>query len=330
MNNKVFITGAGGFIGSNLVRALASTSKHIVAFVRGEVKGSITGVTYVEGDILDPDSYSIHMAGVDTVFHCAAYVTFERKEFSRAHRVNVEGTRHILEAAFDAGIRKVVHLSACAVLGVSKDPDRVLDESSRPEILEDHVYAYTKQLAEAEIQKSVQKGLDVSIANIATVYGRGDRKMNSGSIIKAIYEGRMKCIPPGGTSYVGVDDLVNGLILLAERGKAGERYIFNTENLTYKALAQRIAGVLGVTPPRMTLPGFTRCLAVWGAKGLDIANRNAKGRVNLITPQIIDETFGYKYFSSQKARDALGWQPVQTLEEAVIMAVDDYRKNRLV
>jgi nucleoside-diphosphate-sugar epimerase len=264
------------------------------------------------------------------VFHCAAHISFNPKDFQKALQVNVDGTRSILEAAYRSGVKKVVHLSACSVLGFCHGQNKIIDETENPEINKKNVYAFTKKLAEDEVQKYVHKGLDVSIANIATVYGPGDRKMNSGSIMKSIYEGRMKFIPPGGTSYVAVDDLVNGLILMAERGKAGERYIFNTENLTYKTLTQRIAGALGVRFPRMTLPGFSRCLVVLSAKGLEFAFRNTRGNVNLITPQIIEETFGYKYFSSRKARDELKWQPVQTLEEAVVKAFDYYRKNRLM
>ena len=179
-------------------------------------------------------------------------------------------------------------------------------------------------------RKYVKKGLDVSIANIATVYGQGDRKLNSGTIIKSIYEGKMKFVPPGGTSFVSVDDLVEGLILLSQKGRNGERYIFSTENMEYKMMAHRIAEALGVKGPGYVLPKVSFYPAMLAVKGIEMLSGFTKDRVNLMTPQILKETYGYKYFNSGKARDELGWKPFQNLEETVKKAFNYYRENQLI
>ena len=332
MVNRVFVTGASGFIGSNLVLKLSNTDCVVYASFRQlpETKQKNERVVSLKGDILNVQSLNSLFSNVDTVFHCAAYISFQKKDFEKAYQVNVEGTRNILEAAYQAGVKKVIHLSACAVLGYSKNNKEIIDESADPVIEKDNVYAYTKKLAEGEVQKYVQKGLDVSIANLATVYGQGDRKINSGSIIKAIYENKIKFAPPGGTSYVTIDDLVDGLMLLAEKGKPGERYIFCNENLTFLELFNRIAKVLGRNEMKFKIPRWTYVPTVMVACIKDKIIGNSEKKINLITTQIIKESYNYKYYSSQKARGELCWKPKKSLEQAVNKALQFYKKERLI
>jgi len=326
----ILITGANGFVGSNVQKKLIAYNDQVCVLIRNPIDGISEKVRVIIGDIAKLQSLDSAMKECDTVFHCAAYISFQKKDFDKAHQVNVIGTRNVLEAALQAGVKKVVHLSACAVLGFSKDKNTILDETANPTIEKDNVYAYTKKLAEDEVQKYVQKGLNVSIANIATVYGQGDKKLNSGSVIKSVYEGKMKIVPPGGTSFVSVDDLVDGLILLADKGKPGERYIFCTENMEYKSLVQRIARTLNVKGPEHTLPRISYYPALCAVKGMELLSGLAKKDINLMTPQILKESFGYKYFGSAKAQNELGWKPQQTFEEAVKKAFNYYKENHLI
>lgn len=328
---KVLVTGATGFIGSNLISRLISRGDTVYAFVRNIDKASCTldsNITILVGDITDFKNLTLAMNKCDLIFHCAAFITFNKKDYSLAYKVNVEGTRNILEAAYQTGVKKVVHLSACAVLGFAKNKNKLIDETANPTIHSDNVYAFTKKLAEEEVQKYVtQKGLDISIANIATVYGQGDRKLNSGAIIKAIFEKKLKFIPPGGTSFVSIDDLVDGLILLSEYGRPGERYIFCTGNIEYKELIQKIAETIGVNSPKIKLPIFFYYPAVLIVKILELIKRENNF---LISSQILKEAFGYKYFNSRKARMELGWQPCIEFSDAVKKAFDFYREHGLI
>lgn len=330
MGENILITGASGFIGGSLVTRLVLRGDNVYSLTRSPVEQIDDRVTNIVGDIMEPESFFSTIKGCDVVFHCAAYIAFGKKDFQKAYQVNVEGTANVLDAAYRSGVKKVVHLSACAVLGFSLDKNQILNETANPEIHKDNVYAFSKKLAEEEVQKYVQKGLDVSIANIATVYGQGDRKLNSGTIIKSIYEGRMRLVPPGGTSFISVDDLINGLILLSEKGKPGERYILCTENMEYKILTQRIARTLGVKKPKYTLPAFSFYPALLAVKGMELFSGFTKDKVNLMTTQILKETYGYKYFSSKKAMEELGWRPSQSLEEAVNKAFNYYKENKLI
>ncbi|MDP2939643.1 MAG: NAD-dependent epimerase/dehydratase family protein [Candidatus Omnitrophota bacterium] len=326
--NKIFITGASGFIGSNLVKKLV-VNNQVYTLFRKTDKEINEKTTIVFGDILSPESFISNVNGCDILFHCAAYISFQEGNFQKAYKVNVEGTRNVLEAAYQAKVKKVVHLSACAVLGYSKDENQIIDETAKPKIPKSNVYAYTKMKAEEVVQEYVKKGANISIANIATVYGAGDRRLNSGSIIKAIYENKIKFAPPGGTSYVTVNDLIDGLILLAQKGRPGERYIFCNENLTFFELFNRIATVLGKGGIKFILPRWTYLPANVAAFLKDKLTFRKRG-FNLITPQIIKESYNYKYYSSQKARESLGWSPKETLEEAVTEAFKYYLKEGLI
>lgn len=325
-----FVTGASGFIGANLVKRLLNEGNTVFGLYRNKPDLTSPLLNVVIGKINQPSSYSEALKGCDIAYHCAAHIGFQKRDYNIAYRVNVEGTRTLLEACLNGNVKKVVHLSACAVLGYSDNPDRLIDESSNPIINSNNVYGYTKKLAEDIVYEYAAKGLDISIANIATVYGDGDNKMNSGSVIKMIYEGKARIIPPGGTSFVSVKDLVEGLILLYKRGKSGERYIFCTENMTYKELFQRIAGAIGVKRDFITVPKFFKYPAVLAARLAESIVPMSKEGVNLISSQIIRESFGFKYFDSTKARQHLGWETHQSLEDAVRSAFEYYRSKGLI
>lgn len=332
MQKRILITGASGFIGSNLVRQL-SKDNLVFALCRKAptTRSDNERITFLESNILDLDNLVPLFVDIDIVFHCAAYISFSSNDYKKSYEVNVKGTKNVLEAAYRTGVKKVVHLSSCAVLGFSRDSNKVIDENSNLVIEKDNTYAHTKKLAEEVVNKYIQKGLNSSIANIATVYGAGDNKLNSGTIIKLVYGGKMKIVPPGGTSIVSINDLVNGLTLLALKGKSGERYIFCTENMKYKALLERIAKTLGVKAPKYVVPAFSYYPALLVVKIIELIGRLfVKNRVNLITTQILKEVYGYKYFNSSKARQELGWVPSEMFEIAVKEAFDYYKKKNFI
>jgi len=348
----IFVTGPSGFIGSNLLRRLIKERYRVIGLFRNPPDTPLSGhlaikdfcnlsgakqphnagghLEVVKGDINHPDTYITALSQTNCVFHCAAHIGFRKADYDLAYLINVEGTRALLDACHKVGVSKVVHLSACAVLGYSESVHRLIDESSKPIIKRDNAYAYTKTLAEGIAFEYAAKGLDVSIANIATVYGAGDKRLNSGSVIKTVYEGKAKVIPQGGTSFVAVDDLVEGLILMSQRGKAGERYILCSENMTYSDLFKRIAWALGLKRRFIVLPKSFKYPAIFLAGLIERLLPAKSNGVNLISEQLIRESFGYKYYNNQKARSELGWHPLISLEEAVRDAFDYYRSQGLI
>lgn len=330
---KVFVTGGSGFLGSNLIRRLVTEGYKVSALLRpGSSHTFLEGLPYerVEGDLMDREALKRGMEGVGCVFHCAASVSFNRYDLPALYLTNVRGTKNALQATFDSGVKRFVHVSACAVLGYSKKSEELIDEDSPFEVPRRSVYAYTKKLAEEEVEEFSEKGLDCVVANPCTIYGQGDRKLNSGLIIKNVFEGRFVFAPPGGTSFVSVDDVVDGLLLIMAKGKRGERYVLCNGNLDYLTLLNRIARSLGVREIKRRIPPFFYFPAVSSASAFETITGLFNRKNPFLTAQLVKEVFSYKYYSSEKARRELGWEPHVGFGSAIDRAFDYYRTEGLI
>jgi dihydroflavonol-4-reductase len=258
---KVLVTGSTGFVGANLVEGLVAAGHEVRAMHRPSSRlDALAGLTYepVIGDVLDPDSLASALVGVDWVFHTAAVSDYWRQGgTARLYQVNVGGTRHVLQAALDCGVRRVMFTSSAAALGVPATNDGLLDESASFNLSPARSpYGHSKHLAEEVVHEFVGRGLEVVILNPTIILGPRDLNLISGSLILAVHRRRVPVIPPGGVNYVDVADVVAGQIAAAERGQPGERYILGAHNLTHQQAATTIARVVGVPPPRLKMPSL--------------------------------------------------------------------------
>lgn len=324
---KIFVTGATGFLGSNLTKRLVQEGDEVKILIHKKELHPLLlglGMREVRGDINDFSLLEEAMSGCDFVYHCAAFVSFSQRDYDKLFAVNVEGTKNVVNAALECGVKKLVYTSACAVFGITKNPT-LLDESSFLEVNNGNPYAYSKRLAEKEILKACEKGLDAVIVNPSTIYGQGDTTLNSGLLIKLIYQNRLKFAPPGGTSVVSVDDVVEGHLLAMEKGKKGERYILSNEKFTYFDLFNVIAEVVGTKRIRFKVPSFSFYPAILSAKIMEKWFSSP-----LINLQILKELSHFKYFNSTKARNELGWNPKVDFKTAVARAFEFYKSQKLL
>jgi dihydroflavonol-4-reductase len=265
---KVLVTGSTGFVGSNLCRGLLSRGATVRAFHRPS--SSLRGldgleVAHVLGDLTQPETLEAAMQGVEVVFHAAAWMG-SSDQAGRQYAVTVEGTRSVLEAARRTGVRRVVHTSSAAALGIpapSSRPEMCIDErhtwNYRPDF---YPYGYAKYLAELEVQKAVARGLDVVIVNPTLIFGAGDVYRQGESLITLAADRRITVAVAGGVNCIHVADVVDGQIAALEHGKTGERYILGGENLTYLELLRLLAEATGAPAPNQMLPtGLVRALA---------------------------------------------------------------------
>ena len=273
---KVLVTGSTGFVGANLVEGLIAAGHTVRALHRASSRlDALDGLRYesVVGDVLDPASLSAAMEGVDWVFHVAAVADYWRQDgAARLYQVNVEGTRHVLEAALSAGVGRVVFTSSAASLGVpTGDNGALLDESATFNLSPGLApYGHSKYLAEALAYEFVARGLEVVIVNPTVILGPKDLNLISGSLIREVHRRRVPVIPPGGVNYVDVADVVAGHIAAAERGRPGERYILGAHNLTHRQALTLIAQVMNAPLPRWSLhERLVEPLAI----GVDLFNR---------------------------------------------------------
>ncbi len=266
------------------------------------------------GEITDePNRLARGIEGHGWVFHMAAVSDYWRKGVEQLYQVNVEGTKNIVKACRLAGIDRLIFTSSVAAFG-NPEKDQVIDESCsfniRPQRLP---YGHSKYLAELEVAKAIDKGLDAVILNPTVTLGPRDVNMISGSIIIEVARGLVRYNLPGGANYVGVEDVVRGHIAAAEKGQNGENYILAGENLTHKEVGRIVFEILGRPQPRLDVPTWFLPLA---AVGVDAARVFLGHKVPVDGNQVRLAGLNL-YVDDQKAKDAFGLRttPFRTVVE---------------
>lgn len=265
---KALVTGGTGFIGSHIVRTLNAGGHTARVLHRVSSRmDALAGLDFDSciGDILDEDALRAACEGCDCVFHVAAVADYWQADISKMFAANIEGTRRVLRASREAGVRRVVFTSSAASIGVPKR-NQMADEN-QPFNLNPHEfpYGYSKAMAESVVGSAVRNyGQDVVIVNPVIVMGPGDLNMISGRFITEISRLRwLVPVPPGGVGVVDVRDVARWHIAAAERGRQGERYILGAANYSYREWFGMVADTVGVTRPFLPAPGFALPLVAW-------------------------------------------------------------------
>ncbi|WP_430390018.1 hopanoid-associated sugar epimerase [Dyella sp. 20L07] len=317
---KSLVTGATGFVGSAVVRRLLREGQRVRVLVRaGSDRRNLQGVDVevVEGDLTDARSLARICDGCDAVFHVAADYRLWAPRPEQLYQANVEGTRHLLDAARLAGVPRVVYTSSVATLGIPKDGSPGSEVSAVS--LDDMIghYKRSKFLAEALVREYAAQGLPVVIVNPSTPIGPRDIKPTpTGRIVRDAMAGRMPAYVDTGLNVVHVDDVADGHWLAFRHGMVGERYILGGANLSLQELLIEIADIAGRKPPRWRLPHA----AVLPVAYIAEAWARLTGMQPIATVEEVRMSKKRMYFSSAKAERDLGYAagPVRlALEDAI-------------
>lgn len=261
---KYFITGATGFIGGRITAMLIEQGHEVIALARNPTKAQdllAMGATVVKGDIVDKDSMREPMAGVDGIYHIAAWYKVGARDNSMAHKINVQGTRNVLELMKELNIPKGVYTSTLAVF--SDTHGKVPDETYRYD--GEHVSEYdrTKWLAHYEVAlPMIEDGLPLVIVMPGVVYGPGDQSDLRDTMVQFL-KGQFPAAPDKtAMCWAHVDDIAQGHILAMEKGNAGESYIIAGPKHTFVDYLETVADIAGVAGPRFKLaPGMLKNMA---------------------------------------------------------------------
>jgi dihydroflavonol-4-reductase len=324
---KSLVTGATGFVGSAVAHALVNAGRDVRVIVRPTSRRENLGdldVEVYEGDLTDPASLRAALNDCDQLFHVAADYRLWARDPQQIYRSNVDGTINIMDAAHEAGVRKIVYTSSVATLGLTADGSAANEDT--PTSIEQMVgpYKRSKYLAEQEvINRSRQSGLPVVIVNPSAPIGPRDRKPTpTGRMILDAAAGRMPAYVDTGLNIVHVDDVAQGHLLAAERGRLGERYILGESDMHLKEILTLVAEVAGQKPPRIRLPHAAVMPVAWVSEAI-ARFTGIEPRVTVDGVRLAKKTM---FFSSQKAIDQLGYRP-RAARNAVEDAVSFFREN---
>jgi dihydroflavonol-4-reductase len=324
------LTGATGFVGSAVARALAARGHRLRLLVRPTSdRRNLSGVEaeLVLGDLTDPASLARAVADCRYVFHVAADYRFWVPDPEPMLRANVDGTVAVMRAARAAGVERVVHCSSVAALGWTTDGTPA-DEST-PTNEADFIgpYKRSKFLAERAVMDLVrQEGVPAVVVNPSAPVGPRDIKPTpTGKMIRDAAAGRVPAYIDTGLNMVHVDDVAEGHVLALERGRIGERYVLGGENLLLKDILALVADVVGRRPPRIELPEAVVWPAAWFMEGL----ARLTGIPPMMTRDHIKMARHKMFYSSAKAMRELGYAP-RPLRVAVEDAVAWFRANGML
>jgi dihydroflavonol-4-reductase len=307
-DKPALVTGASGFVGSAVARALLAAGRKVRVLVRpSSDRRNLAGldVEVRHGSLEEHESFDAALAGCGALFHVAADYRLWVRDPAAMHAANVDGTRALMIAALAAGVSRIVYTSSVATIGLTADGSAA-DERT-PSTLDDMIGPYkgSKFLAERAVDALVrQRELPAVIVNPSTPIGPRDLKPTpTGRMIVEAASGRMPAFVDTGLNLVHVDDVAKGHLLAEERGAIGERYILGGEDLALGEILRRIAEIAGRKPPTVKLP----IAAVWPVALAAEAVGRVTGREPFVTLDGLRMARHKMFFSSAKAKRHLGY-----------------------
>lgn len=327
---KILVTGATGFLGRHLVAALVDRGHAVTALCRhDDARLAAQGVAIARGDVLDAASVRAAAEGCEVVLHAAGKVSRRPEDAEDLYRIHVEGTKRVLDACRDAGVRRAVIASTSGTVAVSEDPKDVRDERA-PEptsLLARWPYYRSKLYAEKAALDRNTKDFEVVSVNPTLLLGPGDERLSSTSDVVNFLEKKIPFLPAGGMSFVDARDAAEAMILAMDRGKAGERYLVSAQNLSIEAFFGRLSRLSGVPAPKLRTPRSV----LFAGLGVSLIEK-VGGKVGFEPP--VDKISAemaqcFWYVNAAKAARELGWthrDPGDTLADTL----DDLRLRGVI
>ncbi len=325
------VTGATGFLGSAVVRALLDRGEAVRVLVRRESdRRNIDGldVELAEGNLNDLQSLRSAVKGCRALYHAAADYRLWVKDPQALYEINVAATRDLLLLASEAGVERIVYTSSVATLG--REPSGRPADERTPATIDEMTghYKRSKFLAEEDVNRLVRdEKIPAVIVNPSTIIGPRDiRPTPTGRMVEEAARGKIPAFVDTGLNVVHVDDVATGHVQAYEHGKIGERYVLGGDDMMLREILAEIASLVGRRPPRIRLP---RAAVLPVAYIAEFAARIRGSAVEpLVTVDGIKMSKTFMFFSSEKAKKAIGYAP-RPGREALADAVEWLRVHKL-
>jgi len=322
----ILVTGATGLVGSYLlfdllkaeepVRALLHNpasldhTRKIFASLGSDADALINRIEWVEGDVLDYFSLTDAMRGVQKVYHCAAIVSFDPRDHNLMMKINVEGTANVVNAALEAGVEKLCHVSSIASLGRTENSNIIDEKSQFKTSSYNSKYSLSKFAGEREVWRGTAEGLKAVIVNPSVILGYGNPDAGSTKMFSTIYRNSW-FYGRGINGFVDVQDVVRAMTGLMESHIQSERFVVSSGDYTYREIFSLIAQGFGKQPPRLAVPDIALEI-VWRFEWL---RGKLTGAKSLITRETARTSKGNFYYASKKLHCSLNFDytPIQNV-----------------
>jgi dihydroflavonol-4-reductase len=329
----ILVTGATGFVGAHLLYQLVETNEHVRAIYRSEktiekvtevfsLYGAnaslISKIEWFKADITDVPSMIPAFYGVKKVYHCAAFISFNPKDYREMRKVNIHGTAIIVNLSIDAKVNKICFVSSIASIGNSIYGEPSTEENEWNPQDDNSGYSITKFGAEMEVWRASQEGVDVVIVNPGIILGGGFWNAGSGKLFTKIFHG-LKFYTEGKTGFVGVKDVVKTMVFLTNSTIKNERFILVSENKSYKEVFFLIADALKKKRPYKRIHRWKMELLWRGSSFLSIIT----GKEPLLSKYAAKSANSTSLYTSKKVQEILPFK-FQTIEAVVKEVSENY------
>jgi nucleoside-diphosphate-sugar epimerase len=311
----ILVTGGSGLVGRAVILKLLAQGKDVAAIYHTTplLDFPFPGVRAIQCDLSDVVALEEAMQGVTQVYHCAAKVSFNPKYKQDLYKINVEGTANIVNAALNAGVYKLLHVSSVAALGRLRENETITEKMEWSETTGNSIYGHTKYLGELEVWRGVGEGLEAVIVNPTVVLGPGNWNNGSSEIFKKMYE-EFPWYSDGISGFVDVRDVASAMIALMDSSVSDEKFILSACNKSFAEIFNLIAAGFGKKPPYKKLTPFLAGL-IWRVDGL---KSKFNGSDPIITKETVSTALAKVNFDNSKLKRFLPDFEYRSIEETIM------------
>jgi dihydroflavonol-4-reductase len=306
---NALVTGATGFLGSHLCRRLVKEGYNLTVLCRSDSNSSLLDdlqIRRIIGDVTDEQAVEKAVDGNDVVIHAAAHLAYWGRQKDIQNKVNIEGTKNIVEACLKKGIKKLIHVSSVAAIGIPENGQAPANENFRFNLESSPLnYHISKKRAEELVQQAFERGLNAVIVNPGSIWGEFGDKFRGAEVAQKVRHNRLVAYFTGGLCVVHVEDVVEGILAALARGKSGERYILGGENVSQKTIAELAAREQNLERLFVPVPKAVTWLAAAVLESAAWVSRR-RPRITFITHYNASR---FHYYDSSKARKELQFSP---------------------
>ncbi len=310
----ILVTGGAGLLGKELITQLLLQGNQVRAIYNKTPLADFnnTNLQQLQCDILDVVGLEQAMKDVDQVYHCAAIVSFNPKRKEEMYKINIEGTANVVNAALDAGIKKMVYVSSVAALGRIRENELINETMNWTEETSNSAYGQSKYLAEMQVWRGIGEGLNAVMVNPVVILGAGNWNSGSSQIFKTAYD-EFPWYTDGSTGFVDVKDVAKAMIALMNSDVSAERFIISAENRTYAEVFNLMANAFGKKPPHKKVTPLLAKI-VWR---LEAVKSFFTGRDPLLTKETAATAMTKANFDNSKLKTTLPGFTYRKIEDSI-------------